>query len=86
MPLGAPKLEDMPQCMDSTCPIRMHCEVPKGLAGKGIMQFNFTTRSCDWFYPVADLRGECLRNNTSNQPVQDRWDPMTKRVKRRRVL
>lgn len=88
MPLNGVSLPDIPKCLKAdTCKIAKHCEMPAGANGRTFLPRTDIVAgnpSCGDFYPVADLRGENLRFNPTNQPVQSGWDPMTKRVKRRR--
>lgn len=86
MALNDPNYKTLQHCTRVDCPIDKHCEMPKGQGEKiaPTVQNTLPNLGCDYFYPVADLRGEGLRFNPSNQPVQSGWDPQTKRIKRRR--
>lgn len=87
MPLNGVSLLHTPKCLQAnTCTIAHHCEMSKGEKGEfePRMELVGGQSSCGSFYPVADLRSENLRFNPTAQPIQDGWDPQTKRVKRRR--
>ena len=79
--IEAPDLSKIRACTTVKCPIRDLCEMPKGKLEPKEYIPEFTKKDgCDFYWPVADLRGENLRDNPSNQY---QFDARTKRHRKR---
>lgn len=77
--IGAPNLDKLPKCMNMGCRTRNLCEMPNGRQGEITPTFH-PDAGCAHFWPVEDLRGECLRDNPGHNHG---FKPLTKRHRRK---
>lgn len=80
--LGDPNYGALHKCVSMDCRTRALCEMPKGeLEAKEFLKGQaHDSVECDHFYPVADLRGENLRDNPK---LHKQFSPGTRRIRRR---
>lgn len=77
--IGAPPLDKLHKCINLSCKTRDLCEMPKGQLSE--VEYTFEeSQGCDYFWPVEDLRGECLRDNPGHNHG---FKPLTKRHRRK---